>query len=270
MNRNYLSIFRSVFDPELNKDGFIWRYQMYLHIDFDQYWYLAIWPKVYSNGYDFNLHFWLGFFHECEDIVKLLKNLHSYQGNEMFKEFGFFNPPKYESVVSSKGFQEVVEQYCNCVRNRLHKIHNPYDAYLFRRDYPTMWHSQVEYEDGVNLIHMLLHCQRRQEALNLISLMKKRVNNMVSFSYKYEQDMLVRWPKYYEEAKTRGEEARKKYQRIYEDIEFLENKILKDQYRQIIQETESLMRKNAEIRKRSFSRKEIERMEVGWSRRVIG
>ena len=57
MNSHDLKQFRDIFDEEMTREGFVWRYQMYMHVDFEQYWLIGLWPKVANIGYDFSIQF---------------------------------------------------------------------------------------------------------------------------------------------------------------------------------------------------------------------
>ncbi len=267
MNRNDLAVLRHVLDPQLIKDGFIWRYQTYLHVNFDQYWFLAIWPKVFGIGLEFNMQFGLAFFHEYDDLVRSLKAIHSYQGQGMFHKFGFFNPHRDYTDVSPGSFLEVLELYQCRVRNIIHNIHTLYDACLFRREYVSLLGAdQMDYHEGENMIRILLLNNMKSDALNVIPLMKNRIAFITNYYNDREQRFLTRWPRYYEEEKKELDLAREEQMKIMEKIDRLESIILNDQYEeQVIRETESLLKKNAEALKKSFSGKQIEQMTAGWN-----
>ena len=53
MNSIDLKRFREIFEPQMNKDGFVWKHHMFMHICFEQGWYATLHPWVESHGDEF-------------------------------------------------------------------------------------------------------------------------------------------------------------------------------------------------------------------------
>ena len=272
MNRNDLNMFREVFENGLIEEGFIWRYQTYIHIDFEHFWYLAIWPKIFSDGHSFNIQFDLSFFNENSDIERRLKQLHSYQCQEVFVRFNFFQPVKRLLPVSKASFQESYDLYRSDVKKILHRIYTPNDACLFKQKYMVTLPddpSQVYIEQGEKLINILLSIGEKTEALSMLPLMKNRISFLCDFLNIYEQELFSKWPDEYDQQKTENEKCRFQYQEEMRKLTDLESRILENQYESIVNKTIAELHRNAEYLRKAFSVKEIDQMVKGWNKMYV-
>ncbi len=254
MNKNDIADFREIFDREMFKEGFIWRYQTYIHVNFEQYWFLAIWPKVFCGGDVFNIAFRLSFFHEYADIVKSLKQLHVGQLQEMFVKFVFFSPIRRVLPNSKPFYQLAFDRYNRFAKNIVHDIQTVSDACMFQKEYLISLPgstNHVPYEWGEQLIQMLLLIHNKQEALSLISLMRNTVVFMLDSLDEYENHHMLKWPNDYLQLKRDIEIKRQFERNNMLRIDDLEQKILSGDYKEMVNATqEKLILSANNLRKR--------------------
>ena len=51
MNTKNNALMRSIWGEQMAKDGFIWKYRVWIRIDFEKEWYAAIVPRSVGQGY---------------------------------------------------------------------------------------------------------------------------------------------------------------------------------------------------------------------------
>ena len=143
MNPQNIKAFRKVFENEMNSEGFVWRYQTYIHVDFQQFWVLAVWPRITGQGHVFDIHYDLflmsGF--GPED----LKLIHYGSFLSMEQQFNMVDPnrePPFNYLLNTtENYHYAFEIYHRDVSPLFHTIHSSADAFHFR-----MTHAAPENE----------------------------------------------------------------------------------------------------------------------------
>ena len=260
MNSHDLKLFRSIFDEEMAKEGFVWRYQMYMHVDFEQYWLIGLWPKVANIGYDFSIQYKFKLFSFMD--LELLKHAHSQYGESMFSWFEMFDGNLLTTV---ENFKRVYEQYLQKVKPVFHGIRSSYDAYRFQNNYCNMYsQDQLHYHLGMACIEYLLCINHKEDIPEILKKMKKRQDAWEEFFYTKRplpwnpksKDYQQQWERYWMEKQN--------MQIRRAEIEELERMIAEDDFGDMKPTAEQNMKNKAEVLKKSFSKKEREIMYTSW------
>ena len=287
MNRDDLKKFRTIFEEDMNREGFIWKYQTYLHVDFDQYWILAIWPGVAAQGHVFDMYHRM-FLMNCFDEEDL-KQIHSDNLFSMGRIFNITDPksnrgyPFNEFENTEESYQTAFEIYCRDVNPIVHQIQSSYDAYLYKREYVSfsfekewMWFSK-----GQVHIEYLLPLKREDEIQEVMTKIKKgqivwerRYNNREPPVYKepslrgYSRKSAARA---IEIAKRIAQHEMEQYQQekqaiseTRQKIRELENMLQTTDHEELSKQVLERMENVSSMLRNRFSKKEKEVMNAGW------
>ena len=177
MNSNDLKEFRNIFEDEMTDEGFVWKYQAYFHINFDQFWILAFWPRVTGQGHIFNMHYGLLLMNDIDpdDLHKThFGNLFSL--GELIRRINPVCKTFYgEQFNIKKSYQLLFEGYCQYVKPVIHRIQNSYGAYMFKRDFASLSYENdwIRTEKGMMYIEYLLPLKSEDE----IQKVKNKIRN---------------------------------------------------------------------------------------------
>ena len=271
----------------MNREGFVWKFQTYLHVDFDQYWILGIWPTVAAQGHVFDMcHRML--LMNCFD-EKNLKWLHSGNLFSMGRIFNITDPksdrgyPFNEFENTEESYQTAFEIYCRDVKPIVHQIQSSYDAYLYKREYVSFPFEKEWMRFGKGQVHIeyLLPLKREDEIQEVMTKIKKgqivweeQYNNREPPVYK-EPSLLGYTPRsaarLIETLKKSTELQMEQYKRIKQAI--IETRQQISEYEHMLQTTDheelskqvlEKMENVSSMLRNRFSKKEKEIMSTGW------
>ena len=262
MNSHDLKQFRDIFDEEMTREGFVWRYQMYMHVDFEQYWLIGLWPKVANIGYDFSIQFTLELFN-CMSL-KSLKAAHSQNYEPMFTKFDMYED--IDLPTSIENFEKVCEQYIQKVKPIFHGIRSSCDAYRFRNTYSSMFSREtILFGLGKSCIEYLLFLNKKEEIPEVLNKMKKGQNDWEEYFYTRRPLPWNPASKYYQQEWEDYWREKLNMEKRHEDIKELERKVTENDYGNMAHIAEQTMQSMANILKKSFTKKERDIMNTGWN-----
>ncbi len=186
MNREQLRTFREIFEDDMNNGGFVWRHQMYVHVDFQQFWLLAVWPRVSGQGNLFDVHFGIFLMNSLDpEKIKLIHTGHLLSLSEHFGEGS-------SGYISNAGeLWNTVENYryvFNVFQHKaspiFHGIRSTGDALDFRLTHaclPTET-EEMEFIVGRHLVELLIYLHRDEEIPEII----RRIKSLLY--YRIERD----------------------------------------------------------------------------------
>ena len=261
MNSHDLRQFRDIFDEEMTREGFVWRYQMYMHVDFEQYWLIGLWPKVANIGYDFSIQFTLNLFNALN--LESLKAAHSQYYESMFIEFNMFDD--FDLSAAVENYKCAYEQYVQKVKPVFHRIHSSYDAYQFRNQYCKVFNQDsLPYPIGESCIEYLLFLNKKEEIPEVLNKMKKGQNDWEDYFYTRRPLPWNPASKYYQQEWEDYWREKLNMEKRREDIKELERKVMEDDYGDMAFVAEHAMQSMADTLRKSFTKKERDIMEIGW------
>ena len=287
MNRDDLKKFRAIFEEEMNREGFVWKFQTYLHVDFDQYWILGIWPTVAAQGHVFDMCHRLLLMNNLDE--ENLKWLHSDNLFSMGQIFNITDPkinkryPLNEFEDTEESYQTAFEIYCRDVKPIVHQIQSSYDAYLYEREYVSFAFEKewVRFGTGQVYIEYLLPLKREDEIQEVMKKIKKgqivweeQYNNREPPVYK-EPSLLGYTPRsaarLIETLKKLAELEMEQYKREKQDIietrqhiSELENMLQTTDHEELGKQVLERMENVSSMLRNRFSKKEKEIMSAGW------
>lgn len=261
------TLFRNSFDQLLTGEGFVWRYGTYIHVEFEQGWYLQIWPKVMGQGWVFELQFRMVFFND-QNSVNAIKKMQWVEGENMFKSFSFANPGEnswVEYFSTEEDYQFAKREYQEKVSKVLHRIKSPFDAYRFIMQYGLWIPDCVLFNYGLTLVDILLYIQHPEEIPDLLTKMKNECyrtdssmelfleNSRHTYKDALPQSVLEHYHK-------RKATIKSRLQRIEE----IEGDLVNTDLTEKIAKTKVIVEHNRDIVRRGFSKSEIARMKELW------
>ena len=262
MNNHDLRQFRDIFDEEMTREGFVWRYQMYIHVDFEQYWLIGLWPKVENIGYEFGIQFTLDLFN-CMSLESL-KAAHSQYYDAMFTKFDIYE--NFNIRTSIENFRRAYEQYIQKVKPVLHGIRSSYDAYCFRNTYCTMFDGEtILFGIGESCIKYLLVINEKGDIPGILNRIKKHQDVWEKSYYARKPPLPGDTDNKFWQLEMEGYRKEKiNIEEYRKYIQELERKILENDYGDMANSTKQAMQNMADTLRKSFTKKEIEIMKKGW------
>ena len=294
MNSHDLKKLRGIFDEEMAKEGFVWRYQVYMHVDFDQHWIFAVWPKVFGAGHFFNLQYGLCLFNM--DNMDDMKSWHScHWANMFYKLFDCRTIPETvdEHLAADHNLPRdlwaTVENYQLCYHYYyrdaspvIHMIRSPYDAVSFIKNYCNICSPDgIPLSLGQELIQYLMVYDMQEEAKSILPMINYRQTDLEHrFSQekfpvytppsplgytKKQYQRLVEVMKTHTELEVKSYYFRKKQlEENKEAIKALENQLLEGNCEKMIEDTKQKIQEWDDQLRMSFRKEELQIMQTNW------
>ena len=289
MNREDLNKFRSIFDDDMTKEGFIWRYQTYLHIDFEQFWLLAIWPRVAGQGHVVNIH--CGLFLMNDFLPEDLKMIHQGNlfaiGDLIRKVYPIIKTSYSEQTNNEEGYRILFYNYYQMMKPVIQRIHSSFDAYQFKRDFLSLPYERdwLRLERGKEYIEFLLALEKEDEILEIMKKIKKgqflweeRYSKSEPPLYK-EPSLIGYSPK---EAARRIETEKKLFELLIEqyhreqqdiiesrkEIAELERMLCMSDHAELGKEVLIKLENNSSMLRSKFNKNDLNTMRNGWTKKA--
>lgn len=275
-----ITAFRGIFEREMNREGFVWRYQTYMHVDFQQYWMLCIWPRVTNQGYSLNMHYSIYLMNEVS--LDQLDWIHA-SGLNNYMQWGFnIKNPRFENLWNTtEDYQFVFDTYCRHVRPVLHSIHNSEDAFRFREAHPPILPPDIiDYEGGKCLIDYLIYLGWEDEIPHILQKMRalyeERIKHDQEHPPKHHQPDISMCSKMkaarlialadqsYENEMSLMRERIQQNTQMLARVSELESSLMTADHLDIAKQTEESMRNISEQLQKRFSKRDMMIMVNGW------
>lgn len=171
MRTEHIAMMRKIWDDQMRADGFIWKYKVWLHIDFDQRWFATIVPRSVAQGH-------------CVDTGYIVNSIDQLNPDILRKELRYFSAPEatqlirgdqekpigcYDHVISEATFSRMLDEYRTIVREPLLQIQSIEDMVRFNVD--NTWHGKPPYWICRRFVQLLLFAGLPAEASHMASLM---------------------------------------------------------------------------------------------------
>lgn len=274
MKAEIFNTLRGPLDAVILKDGFIWKYGMYIHVDFQNEWIVCICPRVYW-GSEYEIQYYaeaLG--NTSPEWIRTLSRFGSTCASSRYLVSQEKRPSKAIREITEESFLNDLNDYQNTIRDILKRIHTLEDVVHFQQQYYP-YKNHIICEDWFNI---LMYIGKHDEAAELISPMRESILFLIDMDESRLNDNLHRLSKQlFPKSMKRTEETYKKslvednettkrrlrgYQYALTRIDIMEQQIRNHQYNDFIQQMDRDTKDNKEQIMKMFSAKERTVMET--------
>ena len=176
MKTEIINRIKNIWGEQMAADGFIWKYRIWLHIEFEGGWYSAIIPRTTAQGFCLDFDYAVGTLDEL--TPESIRELHLCAGAPAWDlcRNNDNRPRSGANDASEEAIRFQLETYRTSIRPHLSRIRSMEDAVRFL----TMrrWNGLPPYWVTRHYVSLWLYMEEPQEALRTVALIPEHVEKI--------------------------------------------------------------------------------------------